>query len=89
MAGLGEVTLLYIEVKREAGVSGDAQQEGIAYYLRGCTPLAEATPVATTRSLLPAMLLTVRSTVVSSFNPLLQAQPHSLAPWVLLSSCQV
>ena len=85
MAGISEPTLIFIEVKREAGVSGDAQQEGMAHYVQACKTLA----AATTHTLLPAVLLTVRSTRVSSYDPSLQALLHFLAPWVLLSRCQV
>ena len=28
------ITVVYIEIKREAGFSGDAQQEGMAYLLK-------------------------------------------------------
>lgn len=35
MAGQ-QVTLVYIEIKSEAGCSGDAQQEGMAYLLQDC-----------------------------------------------------
>ena len=53
------VTLVYIEVKREAGSSGDAQQEGMVYYANDCQSLA----VAGTKTLQPALLLTVSTRV--------------------------
>ena len=43
------VTLVYIEVKREAGSGGDAQQEGMVYYAKDCQSLA----VAGTKTLQP------------------------------------
>ena len=36
------VTLVYIEVKREAGSAGDAQQEGMVYYAQDCRALGVA-----------------------------------------------
>ena len=66
MAGLGKPTLIFIEIKQEAGHAGDAQQEGMAYYAHACKMLT----AATTHTLLPAVLMTVRSTVVFFVWPL-------------------
>ena len=66
VARLGKPTLIYIEIKREAGSSGDAQQQGMACYVQDCVELA----AATTHTLLPALLLTVRSNVVFLKEPL-------------------
>jgi hypothetical protein len=51
------VTLVYIEVKREAGKSGDAQQEGMAYHLKDHATEAF---MGTWQTLRPALLLTVK-----------------------------
>ena len=44
------VTLVYIEVKREAGSAGDAQQEGMVSYAQDCRALQ----VVGTKTLQPA-----------------------------------
>ncbi len=51
------MTLVYIEVKREAGKSGDAQQEGMAYHLKDH---ATEEFMKTWQTLRPALLLTVK-----------------------------
>lgn len=51
------VTLVHVEVKREAGQSGDAQQEGMAYHLKDHA--AEAF-MMTWQTLKPALLITVK-----------------------------
>jgi len=45
-----------MEIKREAGHSGDAQQEGMAYFLRDCATDEFASSWPTLR---PALLITV------------------------------
>ncbi|DBA86086.1 TPA: hypothetical protein ACH3X1_005606 [Trebouxia sp. C0004] len=52
------VTLIYIEVKREAGHSGDAQQEGMAYHLQD---VKETCFMSRWQTLNPALLLTVEA----------------------------
>lgn len=51
------VTLVYIEVKREAGQSGDAQQAGMAYHMKDCATEAF---MMTWQTLRPALLITVK-----------------------------
>lgn len=52
------MTLVYIEVKREAGKSGDAQQQGMAYHLKDHATEAF---METWQTLRPALLITVQS----------------------------
>ena len=56
----GNITLVYIEVKREAGFAGDAQQEAMMYYAQDCKKLK----VAGTKTLQPAVLITVSTGVM-------------------------
>ena len=49
-------TVVYIEIKQEAGSSGDAQQEGMAYLL---TDHATKEFMASWQTLRPALLLKV------------------------------
>jgi len=51
------ITLAYMEIKREAGHSGDAQQEGMAYFLQDC---ATDKFISSWPTLRPALLITVR-----------------------------
>ncbi len=76
------VTLVYIEVKREAGFSGDAQQEGMVYYANDCQSLA----VAGTKTLQPALLLTVSTRVSLPCASWLQAMLQSLC-FLASASC--
>ncbi|DBA87303.1 TPA: hypothetical protein ACH3X1_004361 [Trebouxia sp. C0004] len=48
------VTLVYIEIKREAGHSGDAQQAGMAYLLQDC---ASEKFMSSSPTLRPALLV--------------------------------
>ena len=83
------VTLIYIEVKREAASAGDAQQEGMVYYANDCKSLA----VAGTKTLQPGLLLTVSTRVSLPCASCLQAMQQSLCvlasasceavPWLL------
>ncbi|KAL3155473.1 hypothetical protein ABBQ38_011028 [Trebouxia sp. C0009 RCD-2024] len=59
------VTLVHVEVKREAGQSGDAQQEGMAYHLKDHA--AEAF-MMTWQTLKPALLITVVGPSVRAFG---------------------
>ena len=76
------VTLVYIEVKREAGSAGDAQQEGMVYYARDCRALG----VAGTKTLQPALLLTVSSGVLLPCASCSQAVLQSLC-FLASASC--
>lgn len=49
------ITMVYTEIKREAGSSGDAQQEGMAYLLKDH---ATEEFMASWPTLRPALLLT-------------------------------
>ena len=81
----GTITLVYIEVKREAAFAGDAQQEAMMYYAQDCKELR----VAGTKTLQPAVLLTVSTGVMLPCANCLLALMQSLYPeWVLASdSC--
>ncbi|KAL3147719.1 hypothetical protein ABBQ32_002462 [Trebouxia sp. C0010 RCD-2024] len=59
------VTLIYIEVKHEAGHSGDAQQEGMAYHFQDVKEMGFMTKWHT---LNPALLLTVVGPTVRAFG---------------------
>ncbi|KAL3158975.1 hypothetical protein ABBQ32_011373 [Trebouxia sp. C0010 RCD-2024] len=59
------VTVVYIEVKREAGHSGDAQQEGMAFFLRDH---AIEEFMSSWQTLRPALLLTVVGPSVRAFG---------------------
>lgn len=50
------ITMVYIEIKHEAGSSGDAQQEGMAYLLKDH---ATEEFMESWQTLRPALLLTV------------------------------
>ena len=76
------VTLIYMEVKREAGFSGDAQPEGMVYYANDCQSLA----VAGTKTLQPALLLTVSTRVSLPCASWLQAMLQSLC-FLASASC--
>ena len=59
------VTVIYIEVKREAGYSGDAQQEGMAHHFQD---VKENSFMSTWQTLNPALLLTVRHYVSHAYD---------------------
>ena len=76
------VTLVYIEVKREAGSAGDTQQEGMVYYAKDCESLA----VAGTKTLQPGVLLTVSTRVSLPCASCLEAMLQSLC-FLASASC--
>lgn len=78
------VTLIYIEVKREAGHSGDAQQEGMAYHFQDVKEMGFMTKWQT---LNPALLLTVHHYISTCLWCCCMCTPFPLQKFLVCDCC--